>query len=180
MKIRHSLYRGKAMVNIEVRDRDLKDFDHPLFKFANRVEYGEGKLRHDGFSNAFMSKFSDATLERFSKKKSRKAKERDLKQVILENTKDAMMKAIIEDDNMVDLLRGEYLLGVDKKVLKKYQNLKQALYHETEVFPQVYILREDKRFNVFYNVILKGKYLQKIKEYKNLRTYARKHFVYGS
>lgn len=178
MYIRRRLYRGKEMINIEVRDKHIYDFNNPLFAKANRVEYRNRNATCDGFNNSYMKKFKDSTINMFSNKVTRIAKENDFKRAILHTMQDVIMDTLIKDDDIVDLLRGEYLIYIGKKEKDKYQYLTQALYYQQEVFPLIEIAKDDSRFNVFFKIILRGEYLKMIKKYKNLRTYARKHFVH--
>ena len=167
MIVNRRLYRNKEIVTLEVRDKDIYNLDNPLFSVGSK-----------NFNNKFMSNFDESTLNRFSKKTSRTGKENDFKRKVLSLTQETIMESLIIDDDVINLLRGEYLIHIGKRDRGKFDNLTQASYYQQEVFPLVEIIREDERLNVFFKIILRGPYLAMIKKYKNLRSYARKCFVH--
>ena len=180
----HKEKRGKPSFvrYVEVTDRDLYNFDNPVFLSCNAKRYNNGKTpRNDGFSNEIIKKISPETLKRVVGKDWKQGcLENYFKKIVLDETTKAISKLMIMNDDVVNLRDGQYLAYIDKKDKWKSYTMNNLLLYQNTYFPLTKILVEEFKFNIFMRIRFPKEMYELFKKTRTQRNYVRKQFIHNT
>ncbi len=175
-------YRSRVLMYPLFTDKDLYEFDNPIFEQANRRRYRGGNVViKDDFDDSIMERFSDKVYEdrgynpRFSRDRNK------FKRDLLHATTRAISKALIEDDAVIDLLDQKFILHMGTRHrVKRYDSL-NAIMEYQKVVPLVEVTHDKTTsFNVYPQIRFNTEMKEHFEKIKTGRSYAAKNFVHNT